>query len=186
MIISLPTSLQGKSPHKQGFTLPELATAMGLAMTIASIMMTLLQQQVTFHGIVKAQSFLVDDAPQINNTITQILSRADAYRIHQNLSDAVAGANAVTAGGKVLVLGYLNPDGSKDYGIISFETNGGEEELAYYTMDPSVPFTKAGSPDWLISRRVENANFFVQNGVFRMALTGPAGEIITYSGTPRL
>lgn len=176
----------GAHPHKKGFTLPELATAMGLALAIAAIMMTLLQQQVTFHGIIKAQGFLVDDAPQVNNTITQILSRADAYRIHENLSDAVAGANAVTTGGKVLVLGYLNPDGSQDFGIISFETNGGEDELAYYTMDPALPFTKAGTPDWLISRRVDNANFFIQDGVFRMALTGPAGETITYSGTPRL
>ena len=88
--------------------------------------------------------------------------------------------------GKVLVLGFLNPDGSEDFGIVSFETNDGEDELAYYNLDPSVPFTKAGNPDWLISRRVENAEFFVENGVFRMELTGPAGEIITFSGTPRL
>ena len=82
------------SALRRGFTLPELATAIGLALAIAAIMMTLLQQQVTFHRIVKAQRFLVDDAPQINNTITQILSRADAYRIHSNLSDAASGANA--------------------------------------------------------------------------------------------
>ena len=53
-------------------------------------------------------------------------------------------------------------------------------------MDPAIPFTKAGNPDWLISRRVDNAEFFIQDGVFRMQLTGPAGEIVTYSGTPRL
>ena len=182
---SIPTT-QTSRPHRRGFTLAELATAMGLALAIAVMMMTLLQQQVTLHGILKAQGFLVDDAPQINNTITQILSRADAYRIHENLSDAVAGANAVTEDGKVLVLGFLNPDGSEDFGIVSFETNDGKDELAYYNLNPSVPFTKAGNPDWLISRRVENAEFFIENGVFRMELTGPAGESITYSGTPRL
>ena len=53
-------------------------------------------------------------------------------------------------------------------------------------MDPATPFTKTGNPDWLISRQVDNAEFFIQNGVFRMQLTGPAGEMITYSGTPRL
>ena len=171
---------------RNGFTLPELALAIGLSLAIATIMMTLLQQQISFHSIVKAQSFLVEDAPQVNNTITQILARADAYRIHENLSDAVAGANAVTENGKALVLGFVNPDGSKDFGIVSFETNGGDEQLAYYTMDPAIPFTKAGNPDWLISRRVENADFYIENGVFRMELTGPAGERITYSGTPRL
>ena len=171
---------------RMGFTLPELALAIGLSLAFATIMMTLFQQQIAFHRIVKAQSFLVEDAPQVNNTITQILARADAYRIHENLSDAVAGANAVTENGKVLVLGFVNPDGSKDFGIVSFETNGGDDQLAYYTMDPAIPFTKAGNPDWLISRRVENADFYIENGVFRMELTGPAGERITYSGTPRL
>jgi len=185
MNTSIPTT-QNLPRRRRGFTLAELATAIGLALAIAVMMMTLLQQQVTFQGILKAQGFLVDDAPQINNTITQILSRADAYRIHENLSDAVAGANAVTEDGKVLVLGFLNPDGSEDFGIVSFETNEGRDELAYYNLDPSTPFTKAGNPDWLISRRVENAEFFIENGVFRMELTGPAGEIITYSGTPRL
>lgn len=185
MTIPPPNNSPSRKSRK-GFTLPELATAMGLAMALAAMMMTLMQQQVTFHGIVKAQSFLVDDAPQISNTITQILSRADAYRIHTNLSDAVAGAGAVTENGKVLVLGFVSPDGTQDFGIISFETNSGKDELAYYTMEPGVAFTKAGTPDWLISRNVEDANFFIENGVFRMALSGPAGETITYSGTPRL
>ena len=70
--------------------------------------------------------------------------------------------------------------------VISSEPNACDSQLGYYVVDPNVPFTKAGSPDWLISRRVENANFFIENGVFRMQLTGPAGEMITYSGTPRL
>ena len=166
-----------RTRRKRGFTLPELATAVGLSLAIAAIMMT---------RIIKAQSFLVDEAPQVNNTIAQIIARADAYRIHNNLSDAIADANAVTENGKVLVLGYLNPDGSRDFGIISFETNSGQAQLGYYVVDPTVPFTNAGNPDWLISRRVQDADFFVESGVFRMELTGPAGESITYSGTPRL
>ena len=178
----------GNNPRvlRRGFTLPELATAIGLALAIAAIMMTLLQQQVTFHRIIRAQKFLVDDAPQINNTVTQILSRADAYRIHANLGDAIAGANAITDNGKVLVLGFMNPDGSKTLGMISFESQGEQDVLAYYNMDSNASIAEAGNPDWLISRQVDDARFFVENGVFRMRLTGPAGEIITYSGTPRM
>jgi len=149
-------------------------------------MMSLLQQQVTFQRILRAQSFLVEEAPQVNNTITQILARADAFRIHNNLSDAVSDANAVTTGGKVLVVGFINPDGTRQFGIISFETGGGDATLGYYNLDPTIPFTNAGNPDWLISRRVQDADFFVDNGVFRVRLTGPAGETITYAGTPRL
>ena len=185
MIIS-QTGQKRNERRRKGFTLPELATAMALALALAAIMMTLMQQQVSFQRILRAQSFLVEEAPQINNTFTQILTRADAFRIHNNLNDAVSDANAVTAGGKVLVLGFLNPDGTREFGIISFETNGGNSQLGYYTLDPSVPFTNAGNPDWLISRRVDNADFFVDNGVFRLRLTGPAGETITYAGTPRL
>ena len=186
MRTSIPQLGNNPKRLRRGFTLPELATAIGLALAIAAIMMTLLQQQVTFHRIIRAQRFLVDDAPQINNTVTQILSRADAYRIHANLGDAIAGANAITENGKVLVLGFMNPDGSKNLGMISFESQGERDVLAYYNMDSNASMAEAGNPDWLISRQVDDARFFVENGVFRMRLTGPAGEIITYSGTPRL
>jgi prepilin-type N-terminal cleavage/methylation domain-containing protein len=171
---------------RRGFTLPELATAILLSLVIAAIMMTLLQQQVSFHRIIRAQNFLVEEAPQINNSITQIMARADAFRIHSNLSDAVSDANAVTSDGKVLVVGFLNPDGSREFGLISFEAISGENQLGYYRVDSNGSLTNSGDADWLISRRVANASFFVESGVFRMQLTGPAGEQITYSGTPRL
>lgn len=171
---------------RRGFTLPELATAIGLSLAIAAIMMTLLQQQISFQRIMRAQNFLVEEAPQINNSITQIMARADAFRIHNTLSEAISDANAVTAGGKVLVVGFLNPSGTREFGMISFEPNGGDPRLGYYHLDSSGNLTNSGDPDWLISTRVSNADFFVQNGVFRMQLTGPAGETITYSGTPRL
>lgn len=186
MIIPAPTPDPCPNRPRRGFTLPELATAISLSLAIAAVIMTLLQQQVTFHRILKAQSFLVDDAPQINNIVTQILGRADAYRIHTNLTDAVTGANAVTEGGTVLVLAYINPDGSQQLGIISFENDGVDPRLGYYAVDPAVPFSKAGTPDWNISRRVTDADFYIESGVFRMQLTGPAGETITYAGTPRL
>ena len=159
---------------------------MTLAISIGAIMVTLLQQQITFLRIMRTQNFLVQEAPQINNTVTQILARADAYRLHEDLSEAVADANAVTAGGKVLVVGFLDPDGTQSFGLISFETINAEPVLGYYNISPTTPFPGAGNPDWIISRRVQNVDFFVQNGVFRLQLIGPAGETITYSGTPRL
>jgi len=164
----------------------ELATLMLLAMTISAIMMTLMQQQISFSRILRTQSFLVEEAPHINNSITHILATADAFRLHENLADAVADANAVTAGGKVLVVGFLNPDGTTEFGLVSFEENSGDPFLGYYRIDPGSPTVTAGNPDWVISHKVQNADFFVESGVFRMRLSGPAGEQITYSGTPRL
>ena len=180
---SLSTPQPGR--HR-GFTLIEMSIAMTLAIAIGGIMMTLVQQQISFHRIMRSQNFLVQEAPQINNTITHILARADAYRIHLDLTDAISDTGAVTADGKVLVLGFQNPDGTQNFGVIAIEAISGEQVLGYYNLDPASPFPGAGNPDWVISRHLQDAVFFVENGVFRVQLTGPAGETITYSGTPRL
>lgn len=171
---------------RPAFTLIEMSIAMTLALSIGAIMVTLLQQQISFHRIMRAQNFLVQEAPQINNTVTQLLSRADAYRIHLDLTDAVSDAGAVTSGGKVLVLGFMNPDQTQDFGMIAFETIDDEPVLGYYNLSSGGVFAGSGNPDWIISRRVQDVEFFVENGVFRLQLRGPAGESITYSGTPRL
>ena len=171
---------------RHGFTLIELSIAMTIALSIGAIMVTLLQQQISFLRIMRAQNFLVQEAPQVSNTITQILARADAYRIHDDLSDAVSDADAVLAGGKVLVVGFMNPDQTQDFGIIAFETIDNEPVLGYYNLSSAGTFAGAGHPDWIISHRVRDVEFFVENGVFRLQLFGPAGESITYSGTPRL
>ncbi len=84
------------------------------------------------------------------------------------------------------MVGFQNPDGTREFGILSFEDTGTESYLGYYAVDPSVPFTRAGNPDWIVSNRVTDADFFIEKGVFRVRLTGPAGETITYAATPRL
>lgn len=180
------TSITHPRPRRRGFTLIELSIAMTLAISIGGIMMTLLQQQISFHRIMRTQNFLVHEAPQVSNSITHILARADAYRIHLDLTDAISDTGAVTADGKVLVVGFVNPNGTQEFGVISFEMIAGEPTLGYYNINPSTPFPGAGNPDWVISRTVQDVTFFVQNGVFRVQITGPAGETITYSGTPRL
>lgn len=185
--MKIPSQTAPSRRRRQGgFTLPELATAIGLSLAIAGMMMSLLQQQVSFHKILRAQNFLVEEAPLINNSISAILSQADAFRIHTSLSDAIADAGAVTSGGNVLVVGFQNADGTREFGILSFEDTGTESYLGYYSVDPSVPFSGAGNPDWIVSKRVTDADFFIENGVFRIQLTGPAGETITYAATPRL
>ncbi|NNM28912.1 MAG: hypothetical protein HKO57_05280, partial [Akkermansiaceae bacterium] len=106
---------------RRGFTLVELSMAVMLSMVIGGMSMMLMQQQVTHQRIVRAQDFLVKEAPLINNALTTIMARADAFRIHETLEDAVADTNAVTTGGRVLVVGFQNPDGSREFGLISFE-----------------------------------------------------------------
>lgn len=174
------------SRARRGFTLIEMSIAMTLAISIGAIMMTLVQQQISFHRIMRSQNFLVQEAPLINSSISHILARGDAYRIHLDLTDAISDTGAVTSDGKVLVVGFQNPDDTQSFGLIAFETIDGEPALGYYNLDPASPFPGSGNPDWIISRHVQDATFFVENGVFRAQLTGPAGETITYSGTSRL
>lgn len=181
-----PQTSRRPGPWKRAFTLIEMSIAITLAMSIGAIMITLLQQQISFHRIIRAQNFLVQEAPQVSNTITQILNRADAYRIHVDLTDAIANSGAVESGGKILVVGFHNPDQTQDFGMIAYELIDGEPVLGYYNLSAAGAFAGAGNPDWIISRQVRNVDFFIQNGVFRLQLTGPAGESITYSGTPRL
>ena len=181
-----PQTSRPTNRWKRGFTLIEMSMAMTLSITIGAIMITLLQQQISFHRITRAQNFLVQEAPQISNIVTQILNRGDAYRIHVDLTDAISNAGAVESGGKVLVIGFNNPDNTQEFGMIAYELIDDEPVLGYYNLSAAGNFAGAGNPDWIISRQVENVVFFVQNGFFRLQLTGPAGESITYSRTPRL
>lgn len=171
---------------RRGFTLLEMSIAVALSMAIGAMLIGLMQLQVSFHRILRAQQFIVKEAPLINNSLTHIMARADAFRIHESVSDAVADINAVTEDGSVLVVGFQNPDGSRDFGLISFESDSDGSYLGYYSVDPSVPFSSMGTPNWIISRSVTNATFFIENDIFRVRLTGPSGETIIYSGTPRL
>ena len=172
---------------KKGFTLIELSMAMGLGITVAGIIMALMQHQIAFLRVARAQNFLVEEAPHINNAVTKLMGHADAYRIHTTFSTALTGTGAVTANGTLLVLGFKDPETNNlNFGILSFENTGTDTYLAYYNVEQFGAPPTEGSPDWIISHQVTDANFFVENGVFRMTLTGPNGENITYSGTPRL
>jgi hypothetical protein len=39
-----------------------------------------------------------------------------------------------------------------------------------------------GEPQWYISKQARDISFTVETGILRMTLTGPNGEVVTYSG----
>ena len=74
-------------------------------------------------------------------------------------------------------------------GYISLETVSGNPQLNYYFEDPNVTRLEMQlqcktAPAWVISRKVENVNFTLVNGLFQLTLTGPASEQITYTISP--
>jgi hypothetical protein len=112
-----------------------------------------------------------------------MLGRADRFRLHQSIDDALAGRNPQLTASPVLLMNFRQPDGAMRAALLTFENRGAGPRLYFYL----VPRTGAlGAPQWSVTGELKHAEFFVQQGVLRMTLTGPADEQITYSGTMQL
>ncbi len=165
-----------------GFTLIEMTVVITVGLMLAVMTLTLFNSQLASYQILKTQNFLVSEAPQINNTLNRIVTRANFFRMYTNIVDAEAGQNAVIADGKVLALKFedlSSPDDSS-FGVIAFDSN--DNELNYYHLTDMADLAIA-PPQWSISTRLTDAVFYVENGVLRIKLTGPNSEEIIYSTT---
>lgn len=165
--------------RKKGFTLLELTLAMMIGMAMGAILLAMLNQQIAFLRIFRAQSFLNEEAPIISEHVSKLLLRAERYRLHASLADALAGQNPRLTDSPVAVLNFRQPDGSMRAGILSFEDRGDGESLYYYVVPVSGVLTE---PQWAITNKPSDVSFFVESGIIRTRLTGPAGEEITFSG----
>ncbi len=173
-----------KSPRqrkRRGFTLVELTLVMSLGVVVGALLMAVVNQQLAFLRIYGAQNFLSNEAPLISVHVSRIIAKADRYRLHASLDEALAGTNPRLTASPVLVLNFQQPDGTVRGTILSFEDGEDGPALRYYV----VPEGAAAlvEPEWTVTRRAENISFSVESGVLRMTLEGPAGEQITYSGT---
>lgn len=165
--------------RRSGFTLIELSLAIMLGLAIAAMSMALFNQQLAFLQIYKAQSFLTDEAPLISLHVSKLVGKAERFRLHNTVADALAGTNPRSTSSPVLVLNFRQPDGVIRASILSFEDRGNGPALYYYV----VPLSGVlGTPQWYVTKTPTNVAFTVEQGILRMTLTGPAGELITYSG----
>ncbi|MGB0991975.1 MAG: type II secretion system protein [Akkermansiaceae bacterium] len=166
---------------RSGFTLIEMTVAISAGMILAVMALTMFNQQLASFKILKTQDFLVREAPQINNSLGQIVSKANTFQMFTTLAHAENGSNPVVTGGKVLALKFNEiDDSSSSYGVVAYDE--ANNRLEYYHVESLAQLTSS-SPRWSISRQVHDAQFFVENGVLRMTLTGPNGGEITYSTT---
>jgi hypothetical protein len=168
---------------RRGFTLIELSVAMMMGMAIGAMVLALFNQQLAFLRLYKTQSFLTEEAPVISMYVSKLVGKAERFRLHDSVDDALAGANPRLDPSPVLVLNYRQPDGVTRASILSFEDRGSGPTLYYYV----VPTTGVlAEPQWFISDKPANVEFAMVNGILGMILTGPEGEQITYSGTMQL
>ena len=164
---------------KRGFTLIELSLAIMIGLVVGAMTMTMLNQQITFLKIFRAQSFLNEEAPIISYHVSKLFIKAERFRLHASLDDAIAGDDPQLTDSPVAVLNFRQPDGTLRAGILSFEDRGDGEALYYYV----VPLSGVlGEPEWAVTNKPTNVSFFVESGIIRTRLTGPAGEVITFSG----
>jgi hypothetical protein len=177
------------SPHRQrrlpaAFTLVEMTLAIFLSMGVASAVIVMLQQQVSFTRIFGTYQFLREEAPQINTLLTTLLGKADSYRIYGSLGNAMSSSGALQSDGRALRLRFRNPDGSAAAGIVSFETVDGVQQLNFYYRNAGETAWPT-APSWTISSRPALVDFSNDTGILLVAITGPNGEQITYAGHPQ-
>lgn len=164
---------------RRGFTLVELSVALMMGIITATMVLALFNQQLAFLNIYRTQNFLTEEAPVISSHVGRLLGRADRFRLHDSVNDALSGTNPRMADAPVAVLNFRQPDGSMRAALLAFENRGQGTKLYYYL----VPTTGVlGAPQFAVSSRPADVRFAIEQGVLRMSLTGPAGERITYSG----
>jgi len=165
---------------RRGFTLIELSIAIMMGLATGTMVLALFNQQIAFLKIFKAQGFLTEEAPIISTYVSRIIGKADRFRLHDSVSDALSGANPRLTESPVVVLNFRQPDGTMRATILSFENRGTGLALYYYV----VPITGVlEAPQWAVTKSPSKVAFRMDDGVLRMILTGPNLEEITYSGT---
>lgn len=171
-------------PHtfRRAFTLVELTAAIMVGLMIGTMLLALVNQQFAFLRIYRAQNFLLEEAPVINTYVAKLLGRADRFRLHDSVADALANKNPRLTSSPVALLNYKQPDGTMRASILAFQdlSNGKGPSLYYYVVPVSGVLT---SPEWAITSKARGVAFTMDQGVLRVSITGPAGEQITYSGT---
>ncbi len=167
--------------RSKGFTLVELSVATMLGMMIGAMVLAMFNQQLAFLKIYRVQNFLTEEAPVVSIYVSRLLGKADRFRLHDNVADALAGLRPRLTDSPVVLLNFRQPNGSMRAAILSFEVRDGGPPALYYYL---VPLNGVlGPPEWAVTKRPTQVVFAMEEGVLRMTLNGPAGEQITYSGT---
>lgn len=168
-----------KRPYR-GFTLVELAIAIMMGLATGTMVLALFNQQLAFLKIFKAQNFLTEEAPIISTYVSRLVGKADRFRLHDSVADALSGTNPRLTESPVVVLNFRQPDGTMRATILAFENKGSGLALYYYVVPVSGVL---GAPLWAVTKAPSKVAFRMDEGVLRMILTGPNLEEIIYSGT---
>lgn len=158
----------------------ELALATALGAMAGAMLLAVSNQQINFIKLYRTQNFLTDEAPIISAYVGRIIGKAEKFRLHDTVEDALTGQNPRTTASTVAVLNFRMPDGTMRATILSFEDRGAGPQLYYYIVPVSGVMEE---PQLAITKQPSRVEFVVDQGILRMFLTGPNGEQIIYSGS---
>ncbi len=165
---------------RRGFTLIELSIAMMMGIATGAMVLALCNQQIAFLRMYKTQNFLTEEAPVISMYVSRLIGKADRFRLHDSVGEALSGTESRLTNSPVVLLSFRQPDGTTRSAILSFENRGTGPALYYYVVPVS---GLLGDPQWAVTKVPSNVVFSMNEGVLQMTLTGPRKERITYSGT---
>jgi hypothetical protein len=165
--------------RRGGYTLLELTIAMSTGMTIAALLLALVNQQLAFLRIFNVQSFLTSEAPMLNNYLVKIIGSADSFRLYDSVEDLVNGRPPVMTDAPVIMIRFKEPNGTFRASVLSFENQG-----LYYRMVNSSGVL--GAPEWSLTTKPQNVRFSIEQGILRIRITGPNQEELVYSGAQQL
>ena len=168
-----------KPSTRRAFTLVELSLAIGIGMAISAVSLALFQQQLTFLNIFRSQSFLTEEVPIINMHVSKLVGKAERFRLHATVDDALSGTAPRLTASPVLILNFRQPDGSVRASILSFEDRGSGKALYHYAVSDD---GQLNAPQWHVTNAPSDVSFAVEQGILRMTLTGPNNERVIYSG----
>jgi len=168
---------------RRGFTLIELTIAIMMGIATGAMIIALFNQQLAFLRLFKDQSFLTEEAPVISMYVSRLVGKADRFRLHASVADALSNTNPKLTSSPVMLMNFRQPDGTMRATILSYEIRNGSYGLYYYVVPVSGVL---GTPQWAVTKipqAVDGVTFAVDQGVLRMQLRGPKREKITFSGT---
>ncbi|MEN3943765.1 hypothetical protein WJU23_20865 [Prosthecobacter sp. SYSU 5D2] len=166
--------------RRNGFTLLEVSTAMGLMITLSGALILMLQQHLSFMAMAQRQSFLIQEAPKIGSILGRIFQQADHYFIYENLEAAGLGAAPRLVDGGAVRLFFKTAAQTTEERIIAAEEEAAGTSLRFYTRQAD-----GSSTSWLICQGLQAASFRADGGILEATLTGPNGEEISYCGGAR-
>jgi hypothetical protein len=179
--MKLPSSVLFKKSRKRGgFTLVETSLAISLLLGLSLTMISMLQQHVTFMGLIQRQSFLTTEAPQIGNLVGRLFGSADHYFVYSSRAAGLGGAAPVLTNGGAVRLYCESVNGETTEIWITVEPSGSETILRCHSLLPN-----GSEQAWTVCRGLGGASFRCDQGVLGITLNGPNGEQISYYGGSR-